>query len=93
MNYGVNFQEKQEQLQLEILHFIILLTQNNFFIRIKCLYLIKLEDFCYNKGLILQIINIIKIDRKFNTIIGYILPKVKELKILTIKYMLSMLPP
>lgn len=73
ISFGVRVQVRLNQLQKETLHYLTLLIQDNFFIRTKHPYSIKLMDICYNKGLIIQIITTQKICKKSSIMIGCIL--------------------
>lgn len=77
MNSGARVQDRQNQSQREISHFLTLRIQENFFTRTKPQSLIKFMVICYNKGLTIQIITTHKIWMKYFIMTGYILLNLK----------------
>lgn len=89
MSIGVKVQGKQNQSPKEILHSLTSQIQENSFTKTKLLYLIKLMDICYNKGLTIQIITTHKIWMRYFIMIGYILRSFRAQKTLIRRFMLS----
>ena len=80
MNFGARVQDKRNQSQKEISHFLTSPIHDNSFTRTKPQSLIKFMVICYNKGLTIQIITTHKIWMKYFIMTGYILLKLKELE-------------
>ena len=80
MNFGARVQDRRNQSQKEISHFLTSPIHENSFTKTKSQSLIKFTVICYNKGLTIQIINTLKIWMKYFIMTGCILLKLRVLE-------------